>query len=58
MPNEKVIMVTKLHPSNHLHNSNQAIYIIIRNAKNKSNEPAHLILVHVLITVSRNEGTC
>ena len=24
MPNENMIKVTKLHPSNHLHNSNQA----------------------------------
>ena len=58
MPNENMIMVTKLHPSNHLHNSNQAKQIIARNAKNKSNEPAYSILVHELITVSRNEGTC
>ena len=58
MPNENMIMVTKLHPSNHLQNSNQAKVIITRNAKNKSKERAHLILVHVLITVSRNEGTC
>ena len=58
MSNENMIMVTKLHHSNHLHNSNQAKQIITRNAKNKSNEPAHLILVYVLITVSSNEGTC
>ena len=50
MPNENMIMVTKLHPSNHLHNSNQAKWIITSNAKNKSNEPAHLTLVHVLLT--------
>ena len=58
MSNENMIMVTKFHPSNHLRNSNQAKLVITRNAKNKSNEPAHLILVHVLITFSRNEGTC
>ena len=46
MPNENMIMVTKLHPSNHLHNSNRTKKIITRNTKNKSNEPAHLILVH------------
>ena len=56
MPNGKILMVTKLHPSNHLHNSNQAKKIITSNAKNKSNKPAYLILV--LITVSRNEGSC
>ena len=56
MPNENMIMVTKLNSSNHLHNSNQAKSIITSNAKNKSNEPAHLILV--LITASRNEGSC
>ena len=58
MQNENMIMVTKLHPSNHLHNSNQAKSIITSNPKNKSNEPAHLILEHVLITVSDNEGSC
>ena len=59
MPNENMIIVTKLHPSNHFHNSNQAKKIITRNAKkSKPNEPARLILVHVLITVSKNEGTC
>ena len=58
MPYENKIMVTKLYPSNHLHNSNQAKQTITRNTKNKSNEPAHLILVHEFITVSRNEGTC
>ena len=56
MPNENMIMDTTLHPSNYLHNSNQAKYIITNNTKNKSNEPAHLILV--LITGSRNEGSC
>ena len=57
MPNENMIMVSKLHPSFHLHNSkNQAKKIITSNTKNKSNEPAHLILV--LIKVSRNEGSC
>ena len=49
-------MVTKVDPTNHLNNSNQAKYIITSNAKNKSNEPAHLIFV--LITVLRNEGSC
>ena len=56
MPNESMIMVTKLRPSNHLHNSNQAKEFITSNAKNKLNEPAHLILM--LITVSRNEDSC
>ena len=54
---ENVTMVTKLHPTNHLHSSTQAKYIITSNAKNKSNEPAYLILV-LMITVSRNEGSC
>ena len=51
-----MIMVTKLHPSNHLHNSNQAKEILTSNANSKSNESAHLI--SVLITVLRNEGSC
>ena len=53
MPNENMIRVTKLHPSNHLNNLNQAKLIITSNARNKPNEPAHLIFVHVLIKVSR-----
>ena len=36
-----MIMITKLHPTNHLHNSNQAKWIITINVKSKSNEPAH-----------------
>ena len=56
MPNENRIMHTKLLPTNYLHHSNQANYIITSNAKNLSNELAHLILV--LIAVSRNEGLC
>ena len=42
MPHGNVI-VMKLHPINPLHISNQAKYIKLV-AKNKSNEPAHLIL--------------
>ena len=38
-----MLMVTKLHPSNHLPNSSQAKLIITSNSKNKSNEPANLI---------------
>ena len=46
MPNKMMIMVTKLHPTNHLHNSNQAKWIITSSSisKNKSNEPAHKYL--------------
>ena len=55
MPNERMIIDTKIHPTNYLHNSNQAKYIITSNEQNKSNELAHLILV--LIAVSRN-GAC
>ena len=56
MPNENMIMVTKLYPSNHFHNLNQAKLIKTIGTRIKSNEPAHLILV--LIIVSRNEGPC
>ena len=54
MSNENVIMDTKVLPTNHLHNSNQAIYRITSNEKNNSHWLAHLILV--LIAVLRNEG--
>ena len=50
MPNENMIMATKLHPSNNLHNSNQA------KLTQRINELAYLILV--LITVSINDGSC
>ena len=43
MPNKNIIMVTNLHHSNHLHNSNQANKVITSSTKNNSNEPAHLI---------------
>ena len=52
-----MIIVTKLHPTLHLHNSNQAKQIITSNAKNESNEPTPLILV-LMNTVSNNEGSC
>ena len=50
-----MIIDLKFHPINPLHISNQAKYIITNKAKNKSDNPAHLILV--LIAVSRNEGS-
>ena len=50
-------MTTKLHPTIHLYNSNQAKQIITCNKKNKSFGPIHLNLV-LIITVSRNEGSC
>ena len=46
---KKLIIVTKLHPSNHLHKSNKAKQIITSNAKKKSNEPAHFF--HTFATV-------
>ena len=54
--NVNMIMDTKLHTTNHLHNAMKLNKVIKCNAKNKSNEPAHLI--SVLIAVSRNEGSC
>ena len=45
MPNENKIMDTKLLSINPLHISNQAKEIIACNVNNKSNEPAHLILL-------------
>ena len=59
-----LIMHTKLLPTDYLHHSNQARYIITSNAKNKSNELAQnksnelAYLILVLIAVSRNEGSC
>ena len=56
MPNEKMIMDTKLHSINPLHVSNQAKEILASNVKNKPNEPFYFGTNN--IAVSRNEVSC